>query len=125
MHILLYSLLAYPVINALYLSIILTFSAIWSVLAVIVCLIFVLVRPVTEMVNLQFPLSMWMLEKSIPSVVVRMLMIPLYPLNLVFSIRYLHNIFDFGEFKRGTKRMLYPMCFFMVFPCLMVIEEED
>jgi hypothetical protein len=86
MYILLLTLLVYPVLAGGTLAISIVFTGCWFTLAAAVLAIFVFFRPIFELKNLQLPASKYFLGKSYPQWLVRLLVLPLYPLNLWHSV---------------------------------------
>ena len=124
-HIILFTLLIYPLLNALSFAVVLSVASIFILLTLVVCFLFLILKPAMEIKNLSFRPSRFLLNIDVPKWLVRVLMVPLYPLNFLFAIGYLFKHWDISLIKDNIMKCLSLVIFFILLPCLMLSEDED
>lgn len=119
------TLLLYPILNAFVFGIVLLFTALWIIIVSTVCILYFILKPIMEIKTLSLGPSRYLLNKNIPEWLVRILMIPLYPLNLIVAICTVNRIWNGDKFCTMIERVVSLMMFFVLLPCLMFVGEED
>lgn len=77
---------AYPIISTLMIGLVLLGATVYYGLVLVVIILYFLFLPLTEVWNIQLGLARRMRNKNVPRWLVRLLMIPAYPLNLIIGI---------------------------------------
>jgi hypothetical protein len=87
----------------------------------LIAVLFFILLPLAEIVNLQLAPSVYLGRKGVPDWLVRILTIPLFPLNLLCGIfqKYREALCDEYTISK-MKGLLYPLFFFMLIPCLLI-----
>jgi hypothetical protein len=86
-HIFLFSVFIYPALASLAVALGLILPALYCGLAFTFIVAYFVVLPIAEVCHLQLAPARSMKRRGIPTFIVRMLMVPLYPFNFLFGIK--------------------------------------
>jgi hypothetical protein len=62
---------------------------------------------------------------NMPAWLVTILLIPLYPVNLVLTIKTVSSIFEGDSIRRGIYKILLIDLSFLLLPCLLLSEDDE
>ena len=123
-HLILFSLLLYPVLNSICLALVLASAALWISIVILVCLFFIVLNPLMEIKNHKMPASSYLRRKEVPVWLVTILMIPLYPINLIWTIVKIGDIIDCDNCSTLGELFILQF-FFIVLPCVMTVGDDN
>jgi hypothetical protein len=84
---LLFTLFVYPVLSSLAIACCLFAVILYNGLAVLAILGYFAILPIMEIFNLQLRPARFMKDKNVPKIIIRLIVLPLYPINFFFGIK--------------------------------------
>ena len=115
---LLFTAFLYPIISSLAIGLTLLATALYYGLILVMVILYFLFLPVAEIWQIQLGLARWMRNKDVPILLVRLLMIPAYPLNLIIGICSKTDVMTFSAETPRLASIIRIISFFLVLPCL-------
>jgi hypothetical protein len=86
-YILLFSIFAYPILSILSVAFAILAVSLYCGLAGVAISGYFLLLPIMEISNLQLRPARYLRDKGVPRIIVRLLVLPLYPINIYYGIK--------------------------------------
>jgi hypothetical protein len=114
----------YPVLNALVIGLILLIAIVYLGLSATAIVLYFILLPLAEVRNMQLAPAIWMQNHDVHRYIIRISMLPMYPINFFFGIFQKAKVINLSSEIPRAKGFLRVIGFFLSLPFLMNVDAE-